>query len=53
MEAALGQTSIDHLQTTDFNDAMAQARIQAGRFRIENDLSHAAFSPWSMASLAS
>jgi len=41
MEVINGQASVDQLDATDFNDAITGARIQACRFGIKNNLSHA------------
>jgi len=40
VEAAPGYAPMQQLDATDLDDSMTQARLQARRFSVENDLSH-------------
>jgi hypothetical protein len=41
MEVITGQFAVQDFDATDFDDAVAGARIQAGGFGVEDDLTHA------------
>jgi hypothetical protein len=43
LEGPPGRHVIDEFDHADFHDSMAASRIQAGRLRVENHLSHALF----------
>ncbi len=38
IEVVSCKTTVDHLHAGDFNDAMAQGRIESGRFCVEDNL---------------
>jgi hypothetical protein len=40
VEVSVGQAPIAHLDAGDFDDAVPELVLQAGRFSIEKDLAH-------------
>ncbi len=40
VQMAAGQPAVFHLDAGDFDDAVTRARVEAGGFGIEDDLSH-------------
>ncbi len=40
VEMVAGQPAVDELDAGDFDDAVAERRVEAGGFSVENDLSH-------------
>src|SRR6185312_16783431 len=42
MEASSRRTAVDELDASDFDDAMSEAGLEAGGFRVEDDLPHEA-----------